>query len=316
IDFYSKISRAKFEDLNFDLFNKCMDGVEQCLSDAKMEKEKIDEVVLVGGSTRIPKLQQLLADFFGKEKLCRSINQDEAVAYGAAVQAAVLTGQRSDVILSDVTPLSLGIAVKGNIMSAIVPKNTPIPVRKVQNYVTSADYQTSVDIGVYEGERTSVTDNNFLGIFYLSGIRAAPWGEESLEVCFEIDANGILKVSAENRTAGVKSIAISRDNCRLSEDEIHRMKFDAERYRAEDEQAALKHQARLALESFVYEKRNRAREKRVTVAISAADVDRVEKITKTTIDWIEENNDAGTEEFKKKLRELELICNAFHNFTL
>lgn len=247
--------------------------------------------------------------------MCRSINQDEAVAYGAAVQAAVLTGQCSDVLFQDVTPLSLGIRLKGGIMSVIIPKNTQIPIKKVDQFIVSQDNQTFVTISVYEGERTAVKDNNFLGRFDVSGIPPDLRGNEKIDVSFEIDANGILKVSARNRMAGEMSIVITRDNCGLSKDEILRMKLDAERYRYEDQQAALKHQARQALENFVYERRNKAREQKLRGSMTATRAETIENLSKSTLDWIEENHDADTEEFEEKLREVEL-CDVFQNLNL
>ncbi|XP_057814533.1 heat shock 70 kDa protein 5 [Cryptomeria japonica] len=315
-DFYSKISRAKFEDLNSDLFHKCIAGVRLCLADAHMVANEIDEVVLVGGSTRIPKLQKMIEGLFGQEKLCRSINQDEAVAYGASVQAAVLTGQCSDVVLQDVTPLSLGIAVtRDDIMSVIIPRNTHIPVKKVQTFRTAEDYQTVAAISVYEGERTSIMDNNLLGKFDLPGIPADLRGKESLDVCFELDANGILKVLAKNRVAVEKSIIIRKDTCGLSKEEIARMKFDAERYSIEDQRVALKHKARHALEDSAYDRRNRAREESLRGTIMAAEANKIENVTKSTLDWIEQNDDADIEEFKKKLEEVEQLFNALSTST-
>ncbi|GLJ35352.1 hypothetical protein SUGI_0711120 [Cryptomeria japonica] len=281
-----------------------------------MGENEIDNVVLVGDSTRIPELQQMLEDLFGPGKLCRSINQEEAVAYGVAVQAAVLTGQRSEVVLQDVTPLSLGVEVEGGIMSVIIPKNTPIPVTKVQTFTTFHDYQTAVTVSVYEGERIAVKDNNLLGSFHVPGIPASLRGEEKVDETFEIDANGILKVSAQNKGAGEKSIIISKDNCRLTRDEIVRMKTDAERYRVEDERVALKHEARHALENYVYGARNRARGHGLRGTMSAEDAETIEMITKFAIDWIEKNNNAATEEFQMKLGEVEQLCKAFQNFSM
>ena len=196
-------------------------------------------------------------------------------------------------------------------MSMIIPRNTHIPIKKVERFRTSSNYQTVVQIFAYEGERTNVIDNNLLGRFNLLGVPADLRGKESLDVCFEIDTNGILKVSAKNRVAVEKSIIIRRDNCGLSKDEIARMKFDAERYRGEDEQIALKHQARIALEEFVYENRNRAREQSLRGTIAVAEANKFECVTKSTIDWIEQNHDADNGEFKKKLEEVERFFNTF-----
>jgi L1 cell adhesion molecule like protein len=240
IDFSATITRARFEELNKDLFRKCMELVERCLANAKMEKSEIHDVVLVGGSTRIPKVQQLLQDLFKGKKLCRSINPDEAVAYGAAVHAAYLGGHGEgkvrDMLLLDITPLSLGIETElGRFMSKVIPRNTTIPVTKEEVFTTLWDNQTAVLIQVYEGEGTLTKDNNLLGKFRLSGIPRAPRGVPNINVTFDIDVNGVLKVSAEDMATGKKNkITITNDKGRLSTEEIERMVREAEKYKSVD----------------------------------------------------------------------------------
>ncbi|CAH9110274.1 unnamed protein product [Cuscuta epithymum] len=313
IDFSSSISRARFEKMNMDLFNDCMETVEKCLKDAKMEKSDIHDVVLVGGSTRIPKIQTLLLDFFQGKHLCKSVNPDEAVAYGAAFHAASLNGASlgvyKDIIPLDVVPLSLGIKLHGGEMSVFIPRNSPIPTKIVKdNFAMPSDYPTTCRIGVYEGEMPIAEDNNFLGKFFLHDIPQLPKGDARVNVSFEIDANGILTVSAELAGSSNKDqITITNHSGRLSKKEIDRMVKEAESYKAEDEECKKSREAKNALESYIdYAK--------VILRTCQSRVGREDMLTlKDTVEkteqWLQWNNLLSiARKFDEKRVELEIIC--------